>query len=364
MSGAGAELEKCPRTLLVCEKSDFEDENSRFHTHVSQHFFNYKVSLFLPECRSLTSRLTSVINSFNKYYLIRNLPVYTFLDKEFLENVVHKGCLYALSYNTRIDQDNTIALLPNRQLILSLDKDSYEQLGLEGKPTRYSHRHVMRYVVTINLTEKSMAPGGTFYTKVLTSLKERLPLKSDFLLSLHITGVDGTESLQRLLSCSQWTEHRPRVRTLTLRDLACPTLHPSDLHGDQSSCDPTQFLEWLGAVNADINCDNTATSFLSTYACPEPQSLLSSALHCTITGLLLPEDIYTLLQELRGYFDEPKFTNWLSLTVHGFMDSPVSWGLKEHSFHKGGENFYNFVIFKDQKYWLHMGASAHDECPP
>ena len=45
--------------------------------------------------------------------------------------------------------------------------------------------------------------------------------------------------------------------------------------------------------------DNTATSFLSTYTCPEPQIPVSHALLCTITGLLLPEDIYKLLQELR-----------------------------------------------------------------
>ncbi|XP_062338186.1 ribonuclease P protein subunit p40 [Osmerus eperlanus] len=361
---SSAELQKCPRTLLVCEKSNFEDENSRYHTHVSHHFFNHKVSLFLPDCGGLTSRLTSVFNGFNKFYLLKDLPVYKLLEKEFLDNVLHKGGVYALSYKTRIDEDNTIALLPNRQLILSLDKDTYEQLGLEGKPSRYNHRRVMRYVVTINLTEKAMAPGGKFHKKVLTSLQERVTLKSDFLLSQHSSGVDGNETLQSFLSHCQWTEHRPHVNTLTLRDLPCPALHHSDLRGDQSSCDPTNFLEWLGAVNADIDCDNTATSFLSTYACPEPHIPVSRALLCTITGLLLPEDIYKLLQELRSYFDEPKFTSWLSLTVHGFMDSPVSWGFKEHSFHKGGENFYNFVIFKNQDYWLHMGAGAHDECPP
>lgn len=66
----------------------------------------------------------------------------------------------------------------------------------------------------------------------------------------------------------------------------------------------------------------------------------------------------------RKYFDEPKFTPWLSLTVHGFMDSPVSWGATEHGFLQGGENFYNFVCFKNQDYWLHMATGAHDGCPP
>lgn len=39
------ELEKCPRSLLVCEKSNFMNEKSRHDIHVSKHSFNYKVNL-------------------------------------------------------------------------------------------------------------------------------------------------------------------------------------------------------------------------------------------------------------------------------------------------------------------------------
>ncbi|XP_038819359.1 ribonuclease P protein subunit p40 isoform X2 [Salvelinus namaycush] len=326
------ELDKCPRSLLVCEKSNFEHEKSRHDTHVSKHYFNHKVSVVIPECGALSSRLASVINNFSKYFLVKNLPVYEFLDKDFLKNVVWNGALYALSYKTSIDQDNTIALLPN--------------------------------IVTIDLTNKSMDPEGKRYQRVLSGLKERVPLKSDFLLGRHNSGADGDRALQSLLSRYQWKEHRPVVSSHTLKDLPCPSLHALDLRGDQRSCDPHSFLEWLGAVSAGVSCDNTAASFLSTYVCPEPQTLVSQALHCTVSGLLLPEDIYSLLQELRRYFDEPKFTSWLSLTVHGFMDSPVSWGDAEHGFHKGGENFYNLVLFKNQDYWLHMGTGSHDRCPP
>jgi len=31
------------------------------------------------------------------------------------------------------------------QLILSLDKDTYEQLGLEGQPSQYNHKKAMRF---------------------------------------------------------------------------------------------------------------------------------------------------------------------------------------------------------------------------
>lgn len=38
-----------------------------------------------------------------------------------------------------------IVLLFPGQLILSLDKDTYEQLGLEGQPSQYNHKKAMRF---------------------------------------------------------------------------------------------------------------------------------------------------------------------------------------------------------------------------
>lgn len=43
-----------------------------------------------------------------------------------------------------------IVLFISGKLILSLDKDSYEQLGLEGKPSLYSHKKIMRYGKSFN----------------------------------------------------------------------------------------------------------------------------------------------------------------------------------------------------------------------
>ncbi|XP_035270040.1 ribonuclease P protein subunit p40 [Anguilla anguilla] len=357
-------LEKCPRNLLICEKSSFLNEKSRHATHVAKHFFNYKVSVLIPECGIIPSGLRSVVSSFSKYYLLKNLPVYKLLEEEFLEKVVKKGCLYALSYKTRIDQDNTFALLPTGQVILSVDKDTYEELGLEGKASQYNHRQPMRYVVTIDLTDKSMAAGGKRYKRVMWALQEKVQLTSDFLLARYSTGGDGEDLLQSFFSQYSSKELKPSISSQTFKNLLCPSLDPTDLRGDTRSCDPQQFLEWLGAVTMDISCNNEAASFVSAYCCPEPQSSVSQALLCTTTGLLLPEDIHSLLEELRRYFDEPRFTSWLSVTVHGFADSPVSWGGTEHGFHKGGENFYTFVLFKNQDYWLHMATGANDGCPP
>lgn len=201
------------------------------------------------------------------------------------------------------------------------------------------------------------------------------------------------------------------------------------------SCDPHSFLEWIGAVDADISwyedgrqtvtscdtsydtsydtsrdlvtcvltlCDffcgfseNSSNSFLSSLVCPEPNTTLSQALRVSVCGLLLPQDIHRLIQQIRSaeltltpswltdpylislsqlvwrrsstcrcYLEQPRLASWVSLTVHGFADSPVSWGGNEHGVLRGGENFYSLLMFHDHTYHLHLATGAHDTCPP
>ncbi|KAM8728654.1 ribonuclease P protein subunit p40 isoform 3-T3 [Acanthopagrus schlegelii] len=306
------DLDQTPRSLLVCDRSSFLNEKNRISSQVEQLHFNYKVSLLLPECSSAPSHLDTVFSSFNSFYLIRNMPIYELLDKHFLKTAVYQGSVYGVSYRTRIDEDNCVALMPNGHLSLSLDKDSFELLGAEGKPSRFNHRTTCRYVVCVDLTDSSMAPGGRGYQRLLTGLRSRLQLKTDFLLSHH---PGGGASLQNLLSRYDWSEHRPDVSSRTLTNLSCPTLQSCDLQ----SCDPHSLLEWIGAVDAHI----------SWY-----------------------------------YLEQPRLESWVSLTVHGFVDSPVSWGGNEHGVLRGGENFYSLLIFRDQTYQLHLATGAHDTCPP
>ncbi|KAM9844874.1 ribonuclease P protein subunit p40 [Aulostomus maculatus] len=351
------DLTRTPRTLLVCERSSFLDEKSRLREQVEQLHFNYKVSVLLPECDSAPSHLEAAFKSFSSFYLIKKLPLFELLDKNFLEAAVYQGNVYGLSYRTRIDEDNCVALMPNGQLCLSLDKDSFEMLGLEGKPSRFNHRAASRYVVSLDLTDSRMAPGGRGYQRVLTGLTSRVQLQMDILLSHH---PGGGAALQSLLSRYSWTELTPEVSKRRLTQLPCPTLLTSDLQ----SCDPHSFLEWLGAVDADVSCENSSSSFLSSLVCPEPMTTASHVLSISICGLLVPQDVHRLIQELRCYLEPPCKAPWVALTVHGFSDSPVTWGSREHGALRGGEHFYTLLLFPDHTYRLHLATGAHDNCPP
>ncbi|XP_051809831.1 ribonuclease P protein subunit p40-like isoform X2 [Acanthochromis polyacanthus] len=314
------DLDRTPRNLLLCERSSLLDQKNRLSAQVQQLHFGYKVSVLLPECSSAPSHLDSVLNSFSSFYLIRKLPIYELLDSDFLQKAVYPGGVYGLSYRTRIDEDNCVALMPN--------------------------------VVSVDLTDSSMATGGRGYMRLLTGLKSRLRLQTDFLLSHH---PGGGACLQPLLSRYDWSEHTPEVSHCHLTHLSCPA---------PRSCDPHGLLEWLGAVDADVSREDPSSSFLSSLTCPDPKTRLGGALRVSVCGLLLPPDVQRLIQELRRYLEQPLLESWVSLTVHGFVDSPVSWGDGKHGVLRGGDNFYNLLLFQDHTYQLHLATGAHDTCPP
>ncbi|KAL4675418.1 hypothetical protein H8959_009563 [Pygathrix nigripes] len=163
----------------------------------------------------------------------------------------------------------------------------------------------------------------------------------------------------------QIQEHQPKVALSTVRDLQCPVLQSSELEGTpEVSCQALELFDWLGAVFSNVNLNNEPNNFISTYCCPQPSTVMAKAYLCTITGFILPEKICLLLEHLCHYFDELKLAPWVTLSVQGFADSPVSWGKNEHGFWKGGEHLYNFVIFNNQDYWLQMAVGANDHCPP
>ncbi|NXE24862.1 RPP40 protein, partial [Ardeotis kori] len=177
-------------------------------------------------------------------------------------------------------------------------------------------------------------------------------------------GAEGS-TLMSYFSKNQIQTLKPKITFSTLRDLQCPVLQSNELQGKpEESCSTEELFEWLGAVLNQVSLDNKSSSFLSTYCCPQPNTVVEKAFLCTITGFIIPEKIMQLLEQLCCYFNEPKLAHWLTLTVHGFADSPVSWRESEHGFHKGGENLYNFVVFRNLDYWLQMAVGTHDDCPP
>ncbi|TKS79208.1 Ribonuclease P protein subunit p40 [Collichthys lucidus] len=352
-----ADLSRTPRSVLVSDRSSFRDEKNRLSSQVEQLHLNYKVSVLLPECSSAPAHLDTVFNSFNSFYLIRKLPVYELLDKHFLESAVYQGSVYGLSYRTRIDEDSCVALTPNGHLSLSLDKDAFELLGVEGKPSRFNHRTNCRYVVSVDLTDSSMAPGGRGYQRLLTGLRSRLQLKTDFLLSHHPDQINFICTVQSHKGKNTCNRCQSVIMTSVVQTMSCEVFQVGKTRS---------MFDILGHVEIRCGCRHKLSVVLldTSLVCPEPNTTLSRALRVSVCGLLIPQDIHRLIQQIRGYLEQPRLASWVSLTVHGFADSPVSWGGNEHGVLRGGENFYSLLMFHDHTYHLHLATGAHDTCPP
>jgi hypothetical protein len=61
----------------------------------------------------------------------------TFFLSDAAAQLLAAGTLVGVSAAAPVDQGSTCVLLPGGKLVLSLDKETYETLGLQGKPSAF-----------------------------------------------------------------------------------------------------------------------------------------------------------------------------------------------------------------------------------
>ena len=91
--------------------------------------------------------------------------------------------------------------------MMSVDKDMYEQLGLQGTHSRYlKHRYcelstcqsfpvcyVVHAVVEVDLSSGAFCPGKPGYERVKRCVTDRLQLEADYILTWENSGNQGDE---------------------------------------------------------------------------------------------------------------------------------------------------------------------------
>lgn len=112
---------------------------------------------------------------------LASIPISLFLDPVFAHSYIHNGSLVALSAG-RLDVDDVFCLDGHGTLHLSLTRDTYQSLGLEGRKSKMTHTSsgragdrrsggVERWTVRIDLKDQSFKPGKAGYTRTLASLQ-------------------------------------------------------------------------------------------------------------------------------------------------------------------------------------------------
>ncbi|KTW25783.1 hypothetical protein T552_03396 [Pneumocystis carinii B80] len=306
-------------------------------TLIRRHPFNFSVELCLR--KDDLSKVEYLLEKSNHPRFINvDVPLEWFLREDVLDRLIRTEVLCALSMN-HIDVDDVVCVSKG-EIILSLTKDTYEKAGLEGKPSAFS-RKCLKWNVLLNMRETSMKKGKKGFNRVLWSFKNVFQRKFSF--RMCVLDEDNIGILEEILGLSCCFVNFERNES---GKILCPSFsYPK--HVDYPGIDriiqeewATEIYEWLGLVSLgserlriDLNNDPYSLPYhLSDASQDEVVRLLWSGMICCTW-------IYNLWLFLRNLND----INWISLTVNGFEDSPISWENYEHGYFFGGENTYTIL---------------------
>lgn len=125
------------------------------------------MSVTLPDTLKVPKSVSDALVNDCDYYKVCNLDVSEFIDATFIASFIKSGklkiymayayclfdligCLFLgtltlLSVNRNIDCDDCIAITPSKNLILSLTKETYQSLGLEGVVSHFCANNKYKY---------------------------------------------------------------------------------------------------------------------------------------------------------------------------------------------------------------------------
>eukprot|EP01102_Stenamoeba_stenopodia_P019256 TRINITY_DN7222_c0_g3_i1.p1 TRINITY_DN7222_c0_g3~~TRINITY_DN7222_c0_g3_i1.p1 ORF type:complete len:331 (+),score=82.17 TRINITY_DN7222_c0_g3_i1:1045-2037(+) len=286
-----------------------------------------------------------------------------------------------MSHNAPIDRGNSIAIIPTGKMVLSVDKDTYEQLGLVGKKSRFGKKG-QRYVIVLDLLSKQMKPGEKLYERVrwcFTNRFDKVSLLMSFIKDGRTQTIDLPEDVGQLQKLPY------KVRSSLMKSIAIPlnenfskeVTRPSSSNDEFQKEEITDHLydlyEWSGMVLGGMidsvgpdrnNHSDWISSYRLNFDVREHDGLVVS-----IEGFIPPSFVINLIHQtrlvlqdvdrrLKGEFnkmkeDEEEDDNELKETVttmglvhvSGFSDAPIGWGEYEHGYMMGGENDFTLLLW-------------------
>ncbi|WFD31404.1 ribonuclease P [Malassezia sp. CBS 17886] len=162
---------------LVANVYDADGADHAFDAAIDAHPFQHAVDIVLPSRTTGTpasidhvrASLVDTVKGAGSGPCLARVPLTLFLDPHFVASYIRSGSLYALSA-TRLDAEDSVCLDGQGLLVLSLTKDTYQTLGLVGRPSRFSYGAsgrmgdrksgpVSRYIVELPLLAPSFVPG-------------------------------------------------------------------------------------------------------------------------------------------------------------------------------------------------------------
>lgn len=114
-----------------------QGEGGRPVRGVATHPLNHAAEVFLPGASASAAPVAALAAAQPIAYACRALPLAFFLGGA-ARALLADGSLLATSVDTPVDQGSAAGLLPDGTLVLSLDKETYERLGLPGRASHFA----------------------------------------------------------------------------------------------------------------------------------------------------------------------------------------------------------------------------------
>jgi ribonuclease P/MRP protein subunit RPP40 len=347
---------------------------------VLEHALNARYSLVELGVRGAETQAESPLDQgCDWFYYQLEMPLRDILHKSILGTLIRdapEGRDFVLvCRGGRQDRRNTCCVSPDGVLRMTLDRETYQQLGLMGRKSRFRDKRDELFHVTVNLRAPGFHQDKKMYERVSWALNERVGEEcTDMIVgfyskqgSLEIefppsaTNVKLIRTRKPILSSSSpcVEKCRPAICAPELAQLM-------DLCTSGKADDDAQLLselsEWVGLVSCRMYDSLVPPSSSSSSSVPEstddmsgyvssldPLSVWQTAAatvdaEAVHGGLISANQIWNELRAAAVRVAASK-ASLVLVTVHGFVDAPQSWNNKEHGIWMGaGENDYSVLL--------------------
>ncbi|KAK2586097.1 hypothetical protein KPH14_008378 [Odynerus spinipes] len=355
--------------MLCPEVWNFKPPRHHFHTEkinykktsapasITKHYFNHVVSITLPGSNDIPDSLKDSILEDSDYYRIKDLCVSELLNKQFIDAFIKKGELTLLTIGNKIDLHNSIAITPSGTLVISLIYEDFQKLGLEGNTSFFDHKTNTRNVVTIDLMAKNFIPGKKNYERVKTALEKRLNQIFDVILMWEPPDQELCPS-----SIAAWFYERGYSVLLCHQKVSEKIEYRTNIPIVTNGFNINDFFEWLGifSISGDIK-NEKAEKYVNTYECPKPNKFVKEVKYIQCTGFFTRKRMIQIYNATRECISLQNNLPWCSLHVQGFLDTPVSWDLKEHTFFIDGDNSYSILFCPNDECIIRKSLSSNNK---
>ncbi|XP_012262665.2 ribonuclease P protein subunit p40-like [Athalia rosae] len=346
---------KAPQHNFKVVKSD--SLTKEVTSAIKNHYFNHSVQVVLPDTVNLPHHIFENFNADSDYYRVNGLQAQELVDKEFVEAFVKKGEVNILAIESRVDTANSLAVTPSGHLILSLVKEDFQSLGLEGSPSFFDRKVKTRFVVTIDLKEEIFTPGKKNYEHVRRCLTNNLHQSFDIILAWNPPDDKLCPS-----SVAAWFHKRGYEVKLCRQVKVERSEYSLKIPIINSSTDDGKLFEWLGmfSIGGDLE-DTKYDSYVNRYQCPAPMTEVGQIRSIRWMGFMTRIQVENIFHELRCYIQQRETIPWASIDVQGFMDTPISWKLQEHNYLSDGDNSFTIFMKPNGSYVLRTSLSSNNK---